>query len=85
MDEEGVVYEPDEIFYMSEAAEKEGREAINLVSVKLLMNLSLFFEVLKLAVMDLEQVEIEPVSLNKNKIIKELLLFVKSICKSFEL
>lgn len=32
IDEYGVVYEQDEIFYTSEAAEREGREAINTVS-----------------------------------------------------
>lgn len=32
IDEYGVVLEPDEIFYTSEAAEREGREAINTVS-----------------------------------------------------
>ena len=32
VDEEGVVFEPDDIFYTPEAAEREGREAINTVS-----------------------------------------------------
>ncbi|MEL7408069.1 MAG: hypothetical protein AAFN00_14110 [Cyanobacteria bacterium J06558_2] len=32
IDEYGVVLEPDDIFYTSEAAESEGREAINTVS-----------------------------------------------------
>ncbi|MDJ0569922.1 MAG: hypothetical protein QNJ53_12875 [Pleurocapsa sp. MO_192.B19] len=32
IDDDGTVYEPDEIFYTSEAAEREGREAINTVS-----------------------------------------------------
>ncbi len=32
IDDYGVVYEPDDIFYSSEAAEREGREAINTVS-----------------------------------------------------
>lgn len=32
IDDYGTVYEPDDIFYTSEAAEREGREAINTVS-----------------------------------------------------
>ena len=32
IDDYGTVYEPDEIFYSSEAAEREGREVINTVS-----------------------------------------------------
>ncbi|MEO1341406.1 MAG: hypothetical protein AAFV28_09760, partial [Cyanobacteria bacterium J06635_13] len=32
IDDYGVVYEPDDIFYAWEAAEREGREAINAVS-----------------------------------------------------
>ena len=32
IDEYGTVYEPDDIFYTPEAAEQEGREAINAVS-----------------------------------------------------
>ncbi len=32
IDEYGVVLEPEDIFYTSEAAEQEGREAINAVS-----------------------------------------------------
>ena len=32
IDDYGIVYEPDDIFYTSEAAEREGREAINTVS-----------------------------------------------------
>ncbi|MGV2830739.1 hypothetical protein [Myxosarcina sp. GI1(2024)] len=32
IDDYGVVYEPNEIFYTWEAAEREGREAINTVS-----------------------------------------------------
>jgi hypothetical protein len=32
IDDYGTVYEPDDIFYTSEAAEWEGREAINTVS-----------------------------------------------------
>ena len=32
IDDYGTVYEPDDIFYISEAAEREGREAINAVS-----------------------------------------------------
>ena len=32
IDDYGTVYEPDDIFYTSEAAEQEGREAINTVS-----------------------------------------------------
>ena len=32
IDEYGVVLEPDDIFYTSEGAEREGREAINTVS-----------------------------------------------------
>ena len=32
IDEYGTVLEPDDIFYSSEAAEQEGREAINTVS-----------------------------------------------------
>ena len=32
IDDYGIVYEPDDIFYTSEAAEREGREAINAVS-----------------------------------------------------
>ena len=32
IDEGGVVLEPEDIFYTSEAAEQEGREAINIVS-----------------------------------------------------
>ena len=32
IDEDEVVYEPEDIFYTSEAAELEGREAINAVS-----------------------------------------------------
>ena len=32
IDEYGVVLEPDDIFYTSEAAERDGREAINTVS-----------------------------------------------------
>ncbi|WP_036489777.1 hypothetical protein [Myxosarcina sp. GI1] len=32
IDDYGTVYEPDEIYYTSEAAEREGREAINTVS-----------------------------------------------------
>ena len=32
IDEYGTVYEPDDIFYTSEGAEREGREAINTVS-----------------------------------------------------
>lgn len=32
IDDYGTVYEPDDIFYCSEAAEREGREAINTVS-----------------------------------------------------
>ena len=31
IDEYGIVFEPDDIFYTSFAAEKEGREAINAV------------------------------------------------------
>ena len=32
IDDYGTVYEPDDIFYSSEAAEREGREVINTVS-----------------------------------------------------
>ncbi len=32
IDDYGTVLEPDDIFYTSEAAEREGREAINIVS-----------------------------------------------------
>ena len=32
IDDYGIVLDPDEIFYTSEAAEREGREAINTVS-----------------------------------------------------
>ena len=32
IDDYGVVYEPDDLFYSPEAAEREGREAINTVS-----------------------------------------------------
>jgi hypothetical protein len=32
IDDYGTVYEPDDIFYTSDAAEREGREAINTVS-----------------------------------------------------
>ena len=32
IDDDGMVYELDDIFYTSEAAEREGREAINAVS-----------------------------------------------------
>ena len=32
IDDYGIVLEPDDIFYTSEAAEREGREAINTVS-----------------------------------------------------
>ena len=32
VDDYGTVYEPDDIFYTWEAAEREGREAINAVS-----------------------------------------------------
>ncbi len=32
IDDYGVVLEPDDIFFSSEAAEREGREAINIVS-----------------------------------------------------
>ncbi len=32
IDDDGTVYEPDDIFYTIEAAEREGREAINTVS-----------------------------------------------------
>ena len=32
IDEGGTVYEPDDIFYTSEAAEREGRKAIKTVS-----------------------------------------------------
>ena len=32
IDDYGTVYEPDDIFYTPEAAEREGREAINTVS-----------------------------------------------------
>ena len=32
IDDYGTVYEPDDIFYTIEAAEREGREAINTVS-----------------------------------------------------
>ena len=32
IDNYGIVYEPDNIFYTSEAAEQEGRDAINTVS-----------------------------------------------------
>ena len=32
IDDYGTVYEPDDIFYTSEAAEREGREAVNTVS-----------------------------------------------------
>jgi hypothetical protein len=32
IDDYGIAYEPDDIFYTSEAAEREGREAINTVS-----------------------------------------------------
>ena len=32
IDDYGTVYEPDDIFYIPEAAEREGREAINIVS-----------------------------------------------------
>ncbi|MBE9045549.1 hypothetical protein IQ255_14245 [Pleurocapsales cyanobacterium LEGE 10410] len=32
IDDYGIIYEPDNIFYTSEAAEQEGRDAINTVS-----------------------------------------------------
>ena len=32
IDDYGTVYEPDDLFYSPEAAEREGREAINTVS-----------------------------------------------------